>query len=225
MSLIARMKDLVRANINDIISKAEDPEKSLNLYIEDATDHLRQFSVEVNRFEAERIMIEKQIHECEAAIDDWHKQAKLALQQNREDLAHKALEHEQKEKNRLEKLKPELEDAGQTSAQMREQYQLLQDKLEEAKERRDDLVRRNRRAVAQKGAADVISGIGKDDPLSKFDRMEEKVERREAEGQAAYASMTSSLSYEMNELKKSHANAEVEDALAKLKEEMNAESK
>jgi len=224
MSLVSRLKDLVRANLNDLISKAEDPEKSLNLYIDDATENLRQFTVEVNRFEAERIMIADRIRTCEATIDDWHKKAKLALQQNREDLAQKALESEQKEKKRLEQLKSELVEAEQTSVQLKEQYQLLEQKIGEAKERRDDLVRRNRRAVAQKDAADAVTGLNKEDPLSKFDRMETKVERREAEAQASYTAMTSSLSYEMDQLKKAELKSEVDEAMEKLKQEMKPES-
>ncbi len=224
MSLISRLKDLVRANLNDLINKAEDPEKSLNLYIDDATENLRQFSVEVNRFEAERILIMDRIRTCEAAIADWHGKAKLALQQNREDLAQKALQSEQMEKKRLEQLQSERINAEQTSVQMKEQYQLLEQKLVEAKDRRDDLVHRNRRAMAQKEAADAVTGLGKDDPLTKFDRMETKVERREAEAQAAYTAMTSSLSYEMDQLKKTQLNSEVEDAMAKLKQEIQSES-
>lgn len=202
MSLGTRLKNLIRANLNDIISKAENPEKSMNLFIDDAAENLRQFFVEVNRFEAERILISDRIRTCEASIADWHSKAKLALQQDREDLAEKALESEQKEKQRLEHLQSERMDAVQTSAQMKEQYQLLEQKLTEAKERRDDLVRRNRRAVVQKDAADIMIGLKQDDPLSKFDHMETKVKRQEAAAQASYNAMTSSLSYELDQLKK-----------------------
>ena len=225
MSMLARLKDLVRANLNDVISKAEDPEKSLNLFIEDATEHLRGFAVEVNRFEANRFLTEKQLHTCEAAMADWHEKAKMAIQQGHEDLARKALEQEEKEKTRQEHLKQELVEAEASSLQMKEQYQLLESKVGEAKERRDDLIRRNRAASAQKGAAEAIAGIGAEDPFSKFDRMEEKVERREAEAQAAHTSMTASLSYEMDQLKKTQSQSDVDDALAKLKEELNSESR
>ena len=133
MSLVSRLKDLVRANLNEMISKAEDPEKSLNLYIEDATENLRQFSIEVNRFESERILIANKLKTCQALIADWHEKAKLALSQNREDLAQKALASEQKEKDRVEQLTAELQTADQTAIQMKEQYQLLEEKLAEAK--------------------------------------------------------------------------------------------
>ncbi|MDA8345092.1 MAG: PspA/IM30 family protein [Thermaerobacter sp.] len=220
MSILSRLKDLARANINDLISKAEDPEKSLNLYIEDATENLRQFAVEVNSYEAERIRIEDHIKTCEAAAKDWHEKAQLALQQNREDLARKALEAEQKETARLDKLRVDLESANQTSAQMKEQYQLLEQRVSEAKERRDDLVRRHRSAVAEKHAMDAIGSIGNDDPLSKFDRMEQKVEQREAEARASFGTMTSSPEYEFDQMKKDAQSADVDVALAKLKEEM-----
>ncbi len=222
MSLMSRLKDIVRANLNDIISKAEDPEKSLNLYIDDASEYLREFAVEVNRMEAERILIANKIQACEAMIKDWHSKAKLALQQNHEELAEKALESEQKEKTRLEHLQAELSDAEQTSTQMKAQYQLLEEKLAEAKERRDDLVRRNRRAVAESQAAHAVSSLNQENPLSKFDRMQEKVERREAEASASFRTLTSSLSYQMDQLKKAEAKSQVSEAMAKLKEEMAA---
>jgi len=225
LTLFNRMKDLVRANLNDLISKAEDPEKSLNLYIEDANEQVRQFKVEVNRFEADRLQLENQLKNCMVLADDWHQKAKLALQQSREDLSRKALEGESHERDRATKLQAELEQSSQTSSQLKEQLQLLEEKLEEAREKRDDLIRRNRRAVAQRGAADALSGMNTDDPLSKFDRMEEKVERREAEAGASLLGMTSSLDHEFDELKKTEKDAKVDDAMAKLKAELETESK
>ena len=225
MTLLNRLKDVVRANLNDLIGKAEDPEKSLELYIEDATEQLRQYKVEVSRFEADRLQLVDQIKHCQAAVDDWHEKAKLALRQNQEDLARKALERETHEKNRLSKFQEELTETEQTSGQLTEQLQLLQEKLEEAREKRDDLVRRNRGAVAQKGAADAIAGVSLDDPLSKFDRMEEKVEWREAEANAAYVGMTSGLDYEFEKLKQAQHSSEVDDALEKLRAEVNSETK
>ena len=61
MPVVSRLKDLVRANLNDLINKAENLEKSLNLYIDDATENFRQFVVEVNRIEVERILITERI--------------------------------------------------------------------------------------------------------------------------------------------------------------------
>ena len=150
MTLMTRLKDLVRANLNDLISKAEDPEKRLNLYIEDATEQSRQFKVEVNRFEADRLQLHSEIDGCNALIKDWHDRAKLALTQNREDLAKKALERKAHEQERVSKFQTELATAEETSSQLREQLQLLEKKLEEAREKRDNLIRRNHRAVAQK---------------------------------------------------------------------------
>jgi len=222
MSIMSRLKDVVRANLNDLISKAEDPEKSINLFIEDASEHVREFSVEVNRFEAERIMVEDRIQQAEKVASEWHNQAALALKQHKEDLARKALEQEQKEKNRLEELSTELVNMNQASEQLKEQYRLLQEKLQEAKEKRDDLIRRARLAKAQQGATESLSGASKADPFAKFDRMQDIVERREAEAKASYATMTSTLSYEVDQLKKAELNSEVDDALAKLKAEVDA---
>lgn len=223
MTLLGRFKDLVRANLNDLISKAENPEKSLNLYIEDASEHLREFTVEVNRYEAERIMIQERIKKSQHAAMEWHRQAELALKQHREDLSRKVLEEEQKEKHRIEQLENELTTMNEPAEQLKEQLRLLQEKMEEAKEKRDDLIRRNRLANAQKGAADALSGVNSHDPFAKFDRMEEVVQRKEAEAKASYLTMTGTLSYEMNQLKKVQQEVEVDEALAKLKAEMSME--
>jgi phage shock protein A len=222
MSIMSRLKDIARANLNDLISKAEDPEKSLNLFIEDASEHVREFSVEVNRFEAERIMVQDRIQQAEKAVSEWHTKAALALKQGKEDLARKALENEQKEKNHVEELSTELVNMNQTSEQLKEQYRLLQDKLQEAKEKRDDLIRRARLAKAQQGATESLSGVSKTDPFAKFDRMQDIVERREAEAKASYQSITSTLSYEMDQLKRDELNSEVDDALATLRAEVDA---
>lgn len=223
MSLLSRLKDLVRANLNDLISKAEDPEKMLNLFIEDATEQFRAFGVEVNRFEAERLLIVDQIKTCESLIKDWHAKARLALSQSREDLAKQALEKEQKEQAKLTRLQEDLVQAEHTSSQMQEQYRLLQEKLEEAKERRDDLVRRNRLAAVQKQAAEAVSGLNLGDPLSKFDRMEDKVQRKEAEAMAASTTMKASLNYQFDQLERVKSNQAVDDALEKLRAELDSE--
>ncbi len=224
MSILSRLKDIVRANLNDLISKAEDPEKSLNLFIEDAIEHLREFTIEVNRYEAERIMVRGQIEKLEKSIVQWHKQAELALKQNKEDLARKALEQEQKEKHRLVELNSKLQDMNGTAEQLKEQHTLLQEKLDEAKEKRDDLIRRSRMAKAQKEAANSLNGLNKEDPLAKFDRMEDIVARREAEAKASYNAMTETLSYEINQLKKEQMSTEVDEALAELKAKMNSDN-
>ncbi|RIV17322.1 phage shock protein A [Alicyclobacillaceae bacterium I2511] len=224
MSLFSRIKDIARANLNDLVNKAEDPEKSLNLYIEDASEQLRQFAVEVNRFEAEKLRTEQRIRDSKRAADEWHEKARLAIEQSREDLARQALEQEKKERERVSQLEPEQAEAEKTSSELKEQYEQLQTKLTDAKERRDDLVRRNRRALAEKGVAEALSGVNQEDPLSKFDRMEEKVMQREAEAKVAYGGMTSSLDYEFDQLKKQQEKGQVDDALAKLKEEMGKQA-
>ena len=220
MSILSRLKDLARANLNDLISKAEDPEKGLNLYIEDACEHLREFTVEVRRFDAEQIMVQEKIRSFTDTAADWHKQAELALTQGRENVARQALLQEQKATNQVQSLQSELRGLEDTAKQLHDEHQLLQEKLEEAKVKREDFIRRNRLANAQKGASNAFNGLGKDDPLAKFDRMEEVVERREAEAKSAYLSMTGSLSYEIRELKNEQLNSQVDDALSKLKEQL-----
>ncbi|QSO48874.1 PspA/IM30 family protein [Alicyclobacillus mengziensis] len=224
MGLFERLRDLVRANVHDVAAQADDPEQSLNRFIDDATEHLRDFRVEVNRVEAGRIEMVRQMNDSQTAIEEWHAKAKQAFEQGREDLARNALEQEQREKEQVEHLTAEQKSIEASLVVLKEQLQKLEERLMEAKQKRDELMRRNRMAVAQKSAAESLSGLTLDDPLSKLGRMEEQVERREAEAEASYSLMNEEfegdLSSQLAHVKKLTSEMKVDDALERLKDEL-----
>jgi phage shock protein A len=218
MGLFGRLKDLVRANVNELTEQAEDPEQSLNVFIDEATEHLRDFAVEVTRVEAGRVEIVRQIKDSQTAIEEWHRKAKQALEQGLEDVARKALEQEQHEREQVEQLLTEQNSQEASLAVLKEQHQKLQERLTEAKAKRDELVRRNRIAVAQKSAAMSLSELGPDDDaLSKLSRMEEQVERHEAEAEAHNSLLNEDLSSQLADIKKRASEVKVDDALERLK--------
>lgn len=221
MRLFKKLKDLLEANITDLINRAEDPEKMLNLYIERATEELKQFNVQVNRAVADELQLRQKIEAAEKEIQSWVSQAKVAVQQGRDDLARIALERKQTAEKNLEDFRRQLADQQKAVEELRANFRILEEKLNKARTERDSLVMRQRRAKAMKQAGEAVQEIAGGSALGDFDRMRDKVDRIEAEAKATSISLTSSVESEFNKLKKDAQKQDVDDELARLKEEMN----
>jgi phage shock protein A len=218
MGLFKRLKDLLEANITDLVSKAEDPEKLLNLYIERATEELKEFNIQVNRAVADELTLRQKIEAAGKEIESWTAQAKVAVQQGRDDLARIALERKQTAQANLESYRAQLAEQEKAVAELRESYRLLEEKLHKARAERDQLVVRQRRAKALKEASEAVQQVAGSSALSDFDRMREKVARLEAEARAE--TLGSSVEDEFEKLKKSAEQQSVEEELARLKAEL-----
>lgn len=225
MGLFSRVKDLLQANIMDIVNKNEDPEKMLNLYVERATEEVRNFQIQVNRAVADKIQLEERIEILRKDITQRTEQAKLAVAQGKDDLARTALTLKKDAEQSLLDYEQQLADQAQAVADLQENLRILTEKLEKAKLERNNLVMRQRRAQTMKRANEAISGVSTRDPLADIDRMKERVERAEAEAKASKTMLSTgnSLEDQFEELEKNKANAEVEDELAKLKAELGKE--
>ncbi|MGB9825343.1 MAG: PspA/IM30 family protein [Desulfofundulus sp.] len=220
MKLFKRMRDLLEASITDILNKAEDPEKMLNLYIERAVEELKQFNVQVNRAVADELALRQKVESAEKEIASWTAQARVAVQQGRDDLARVALERKRSAEASLEDYRTQLADQQKAVAELRENYRLLGEKLNRAKAERDQLVIRKRRAEALKEASEAVQQVAGASALSDFDRMREKVERLEAEARAGSISPGSSLEDEFARLEETARQQGVEEELARLKAEL-----
>ncbi|OAT80855.1 PspA/IM30 family protein [Desulfotomaculum copahuensis] len=223
MGLFKRIKDLLDANISDLISKAEDPEKMLNLYVERATQELKEFNIQVNRAVADELMLRQKIEASEKEMESWTAQARVAVQQGRDDLARIALERKQTAQNNLESYQTQLADQEKAVAELRENYRLLEEKLNKAKAEREQLIIRQRRAKAMKQANEAVKEVSEGSAMADFDRMRDKVMRTEAEAQASRVAVSSSLEDEFDQLKKSAGQQNVDDELARLKAELGKE--
>jgi len=221
VGLFKKLKDVLEANISDLINKSEDPEKMLNLYIERATEELKTFNIQVNRAVADELLLRQKIEGAEKEINSWNSQAKVAVQQGRDDLARIALERKQTTEKTLEDLRLQLVDQQKAVEELRSNFRILEEKLNKARTERDSLVMRQRRAKAMKQAGEAVQEIAGASALSDFDRMKDKVDRMEAEAKATSLSLSSSVEDEFDRLKKDAQKSAVDDELARLKEEMN----
>lgn len=223
MGLLRRISDLLKSNISDLVSRAEDPEKLLNSAIEDMQKQLIEAKSRVAVSIADERRLQKQLEAAQSKSVDWEKRAMAAVRAGRDDLAMEALA--KKKENDATSLQFEQQLSGQKGAveELKKALTALTAKIDETKRRRSILVARAKRAEAQRHIAETLSVTSDRSALDKVDRMEEKVERVEAEAEAHWeiASMsTGSHDRDLEEqirLLDSHA---VDDDLSALKDRM-----
>ncbi len=218
MGLLQRIKDLVLANLNDMVSRAENPEVMLNHYIEEGRDGLKNLNLELNRAVADKLQLEEKIKETEKALTSWSRQAEVAVGQNREELARAALERKYDAEKHLESYRTQLSEQTQTVAEMRQNYDALEKRLQEAKGKRDELAMRQHRAEAQRRANEVMGTLSTTDAFDNIGRMEDKVERMEAEAKAAAVVNQDSVEEQLKSLEDQAKQSAVEAELARLKQ-------
>ena len=184
MAVLDRVATLVRANLNDLIDRAEDPEKMIKQVILDMENQLLQVKTQVAISMADHHLLQKKQAEHEDKAAEWMRKAELAVAKEQDDLARAALERYQSFTKLGEGYTHQVEDQKQQVDTLRKALEQLDQKLGEARGKSDMLLAKHRRARALERANDaqlVIAGRG---PAADFDRMERKVQRSEAVSQA-----------------------------------------
>lgn len=218
MSIFKRMSDIIKANLNDLLDRAEDPEKMLKQMVIEMEQSVNKATLAVAQAIANEKSLERKLEKARKDKEDWEQKAVLALQSGREDLAKAALEKKAVCDRNYNDLLPILEQARQTSVKLRQQLDQLKNKLEEARTRQSTLIARSQAAKAQKQIAQSFSGVGTD-AFSKFDKFESKIEQLEAEAQAFELLAGENTSLE-DEFKKLTSSSDVDAELLALKAKM-----
>jgi phage shock protein A len=203
MALLERVGTLVRANLNDLIDKAEDPEKMIKQVILDMQNQLLQVKTQVAISIADQHLLEKKQKENEDKNAEWVRKAELAVDKKQDDLARAALERSMSYKQMSESFHQQIADQKTQVENLKTALQKLDQKLAEAEAKSDMLVAQHRRARALGKASDAQIAIGDDSKAAAFDRMQRKVMHSEATSQA----------------KSEMASDNVEDRLAALEKE------
>jgi phage shock protein A len=218
MSIFGRMTDIVKANINDLLDRAEDPEKMIKQMVLEMEEAVNKATLAVGSAIANEKSLERQYNKQLAQSNDWQQKAIVAVNSGRDDLARQALER----KNTISKNASDLErmvtEARTTSTQLRGQLDQLKSKLDEARMRQNTLIARSQAAKAKKEIAQSFSGIGSD-AFSKFDKLEQRVEKTEAEAEA-FAQLAGENTSLEDQFKMLGTGAEVDDELAQLKSQL-----
>ncbi len=224
MGVFSRIGDILKANINDLIDRAEDPEKMVKQIILDLQKEVSQATQALGKAMASERIAKRQCDNAEQTAADWEEKAKAALAAGEVELAKKALSNKVKAQEDLENYRNMYQQISAQTAQVREQVEQLKAKLEEAKSRQAMLVARAQMAKTQKNLAQSVGGIDASSALDKFDRMEEKVTRQEAEA-AAFAEMSDlSKTAEEKTFTQLQHDAAVDAELQRLMAEMGKSS-
>src|SRR5438874_261914 len=184
MAILERVSTLVRANLNDLIDRAEDPEKMIKQVILDMGNQLLQVKTQVAISMADQHLLQKKQAEQEDRAAEWMRKAELAVDRQQDDLARAALERYQSFTKIAETYTRQAEDQKQQVGTLRKALAQLDQKLTEARAKSDLLIAQHRRARALGSASDAQLAVGGRGPAAGFDRMEQKVQRAEAISQA-----------------------------------------
>lgn len=183
MALLERVSTLIRANLNDLIDKAEHPEKMIKQIILDMENQLLQVKTQVAIAIADQHLLEKKQKENEDKIGEWTRKAELAVGKKEDDLARAAIERSLHYRQLTESFVQQVNDQRLQVETLKTALNKLQQKLEEARSKSDMLMAEHRRARTLDKAADARSTTN-GDPVAAFDRMKHKVMRQTAIGQA-----------------------------------------
>jgi phage shock protein A len=185
MGIFDRLSSLLRSNINDLISRAENPEKMLNQLIVDMKTQLAKAKQQVASAIADEKKLQGDAEGLKKQAEDWERRAMLAVQEGRDDLAKQALgrynEHLQGAQQLHETWLKHKAETDQLKLSLRQ----LNDKIEEAKRKKNILVARAKRAEAQQRIQETMSGMSDKSAFESFERMAEKIEATERKAIAA----------------------------------------
>ncbi len=218
MSIFSRIADVFKANVNDALDKAEDPEKMLKQMVIEMEDSVNKATLAVANAIANEKTLERKLEKERRAVTEWQNKAMQALQAGREDLARQALEKKSTAERNAADLVPVHEQAAAMSVKLRQQLDQLKRKLDEARSRQSTLIARSQAAKAQKQIAQTFSGVGSD-AFSKFDKFEGKIEKVEAEA-VAFEQLAGENTSLDEEFRKLGSSATVEQDLLALKAQM-----
>lgn len=185
MGIFDRLSTLIKSNLNDLISSAENPEKMLNQIIVDMRNQLAKAKQQVAAAIADEKRLKDQADAEFKLADDWEKRAMLALQEGREDLARQALVRQQEHLEHGQQLATTWDAHKLETEKLKNSLRDLNDKIEEAKRKKNLLLARQRRAEAQARISQTMSGMSENSAFEAFARMEEKITTNERQLQAA----------------------------------------
>jgi phage shock protein A len=221
MGVFSRISDILKSNINDLLDKAEDPEKMVKQIIIDMQKELTIATQNLGKAKASERLAQKKMDDAVKVAAGWEAKAKAALSQGNQDMAKQALAKKVRADEEVATYTEMYESISTQTDAIEDQVEVLKAKLDEAKSRQAMLIARSQMADTKKALAKSQGGFDGASALEKFDRMEEKIQRKEAEADA-FAEIggggDADLIESFDQIEK---DAKVDAELARLMAEMN----
>ncbi len=217
MGLFSRFTDIVNANLNSMLDKAEHPEKMIRLIIGEMEETLVEVRSTAAKNIAEQKTLARKVKLTEDSIKHWHNKAEVALAKSRDDLAKSALAQKHKCQAELTQLNCENDQLSGFLSAIQDDAQRLQDKLNEAKRRQEALMLRQESAEVRLKIREkaVIHNI--DEAMAKFEHYQQKIDRLEAQVESYDLTENKDLSTQISELEQDDS---VEAELAEMKKKV-----
>jgi phage shock protein A len=214
MPILEKIRRIFNSNINDLLDRVEDPEKILNQLLEDMQHELKEVKIQVAAAIRDGNKFEAQYKENLESAEKWEKRAIVFIQNGDDARAKEALRRKQSFDGLAESFREQFEAQQESVSVLKDGLATLEQKIEEAKNKRALLIARQRRAEAERAIHQTVSGISDSNALNAFDRIQNRVLDTEAEAEALSEMRQLSLEEELDELNKKD---EIDDELAKLK--------
>jgi phage shock protein A len=215
MGLLERVGTLIRANLNDMIDRAEDPEKMIKQVILDMENQYLQVKTQVAVSIADQHMLEKKLKENQDTGNDWMRKAERAVDKGEDDLARGALDRYQTSLRLAQSYHEQVDDQKAQVESLKGALQKLEQKLDEARTKRDLLLARHRRSVALDKAARAQTAIGGNSNSATFDRLKDRVHHTESVATAEIEMVTDNVGDRPHRMER---DTEIERLLTDLKE-------
>jgi phage shock protein A len=224
MGIFQKLSTVFKSNINDLISRAENPEKMLNQIILDMRDQLAKAKREVAAAIADERKLKSQLEDEVKQTRDWENRAMMAVKEGRDDLAKQALIRQQEHAERATVLQQTWQSQAAETEKLKGSLRQLNDKIEEAKRKRNLLIAKQKRAQAQRRIHETMSGLSDTSAFEAFNRMADKIEEEERRS-VAHAEVTEALAgdtleTEFLKLEAGSGDANVDAKLTALKQQM-----
>jgi phage shock protein A len=214
MGIFTRFRDIVSSNINAMLDKAEDPEKMIKLMIREMEDTLVELKASCASALAESKKMQRRLDEINSRKTLWEKRVGLAVEKGRDDLAREALVEKRRFSRMAQVMDGNLAQQTVLAAQYRDDIAQLEDKLRKAREKQHLLIQRHIRAQRSKQAQQDIRRMDNYETIAKFDELESRIDRMEAEADLVNPGVRSPLEDAFNEL---DVDEEIEKELSDIK--------
>lgn len=217
MGILERTSQILRSNINDLLSRAEDPEKMLNQILRDMEDTIRQAQAQVAEQIAQEKMIETDLGTSRRNVDEWGKKAELAVSKGMDDLAREALRRQSDYEAQIDLYQKQLDVQHQAVQKLKSDLSALESKYEDARRNKDMLIARAHRAEAQQQMSKASTRLSTVDYSSDLQQMERRIREQEAKAAASEDMRRETVE---DQFKQMNDKDEIDKKLADLKQRM-----
>lgn len=214
MGIFTRFSDIISSNINSMLDRAEDPEKMIKLMIHEMEDTLIELKSSCAGVIAGGKKVERKLEEIRGKKDLWTDRANLAVAKGRDDLAREALIEKRRFSVIVDTLEGELAEYAGLVSQYHDDIAELENKLNKAKDKKRVLVQRHKMAAGKKRAQEDIRRSTSSDTMARFDKLESRIERMEAEAELVNPVKKPTMEEEFDNLA---TDDEIENELARIK--------